>query len=409
MPTIGEQPAGRRTIIARAVIAIVLGAVLSWQIGTSAFAALAARSTDPRLLAVMGTPAHPQAGSMLAERLLVEGERDGAAQLARSVVVADPTNDRAVRVLGLAIEQQGQRAQGAAIMRQAAALGWRDTPTQLWLLRDATLRDDYTTLIDRSDALARRNRSGELTQGIFLAAITEPHLRSALVASLARQPMWRGAFFANVRQRLPETSIASMEALFHDMKAGGQTIGAIEWLSYVDRLIKLGHYAHARDVWATAFGIRADRLAALPYDGNFALAASRPLDAPLSQFEWNLNPDLAGAVTFAGGAAGSAMSVPGDVAGGTMIVNQLVILAAGDHMLSARLGASANARSAEWTVTCLPSGQELPRRFSRGADDALSGMAFVVPAAGCGAQTIALMSREHADPDGAVIEGVRIR
>lgn len=409
MSSIAEQPARRRGVIARAAIAVLLGTVVSWQIGTSAVAGLAARSADPRLLAVMGGPAHPDTGSMLAERLLVAGDRGSAARLARSVVVADPTNDRALRVLGLATEQQGRRDAGAAIMRQAAALGWRDTPTQLWLVNDAALRDDYTTLIDRSDGLARRNRSGALTQSIFLAAVTEPHLRQALVASLGRQPMWRGAFFANVRQRLPESSLAAMETLFADMRAAGQTIGPVEWLSYVDRLIQLGRYAHARAIWAQAFGIRPDRLAATPLDGKFARAASRPLDAPLSPFDWNVNPDLAGAVTFSGGASQSAMVVPGDVAAGTTIATQVVILATGEHRLTTRLGQAANIRAAAWTITCLPSGQELPRRLARGADDELSAMAFVVPPSACGAQRLTLVAREHADPDGVTIESVQIR
>ncbi|GEM_PF-6899839 len=409
MSDVGEQPRKSKALFVRAAIAILLGAWLCWQIAATSFAALAERSSDARLLAVTGTAQHPQAGSILAQSLLAGGDRARAADLARSVVLADPLNDRALRVLGLATEALGRRDDGAAIMRQAGALGWRDTPTQLWLVRDAALRDDYTTLIDRSDGLARRNRSGDLTQGIFLAAMTEPHLRRALVDSLGRQPMWRGAFFANVRQKLPATSIASMETLFRDMQAKGQTIGPIEWLSYVDRLIELGEYRRARTVWAKAFAIPANRLAVAPYDGNFALAAARAVDTPLSQFEWVVNPDLVGAVTFGGDAGGSALTIPSDVAAGTAVISQLVMLPAGQHALSARLGSGSNAGSAAWTVTCLPSKQELPRRLPRGTDDELSAVAFEVPTVGCAAQRIALTARAHMDAQGATIGRVQIR
>lgn len=409
MQDVGEHPRKSRAVIVRTVIAIVLGAWLCWQAAAAGIAALAERSADARLLAATGSARYPEVGSLLAQGMLVGGDATGAAQLARSVVLADPLNDRALRVLGLANEALGRRDAGAAIMRQAGALGWRDTPTQLWLLRDAAQRDDYATLIDRADALARRNRSGELTQGIFLAAMTEPHLRRALVDSLGRQPMWRGAFFANVRQRLPATSVASMETLFRDMQAGGQTVGPIEWLSFVDRLVDLGDYRRARDVWARAFAIPASRLAASPYDGNFALAAARAADAPVSQFEWAVNADLVGAVTFGTDTGGSALAMPSDVASGTTVVSQVLTLPAGQHTLSARLEPGSNAASAAWTVTCLPSKQELPRRLPHGTNDELTAIAFEVPATQCGAQRLVLTARDHMDAQGAVISRVEIR
>ena len=195
------KTAGKTGRIARTLVAVLLGTALSWQISAAGVAALAARSSDPHLLAATGSAAHPQAGAIMAQSLLAAGQRAPAAALARSIVLVDPTNDRAMRVLGLATEALGQHDRGAAIMRQAAALGWRDTPTQLWVLRDAVMRDDYVTVIQRADALARRNRSGELTQPLFRAAVTEPHLRGALADSLADQPMWRGAFFADIRQK----------------------------------------------------------------------------------------------------------------------------------------------------------------------------------------------------------------
>ncbi len=408
-PMNGVRALSKPIRIARLVLIIIIGGWLAWQVVTTGVAGLAVRSANPALLAAFGTPAHPDAGAMLAERLLVAGNKTAAAQTAYRMVLADPSNDRALRVLGLAKEAAGDRDAGATIMRQAAGLGWRDTPTQLWALRDAAMRDDAITVMQRADALARRNRSPELTQAVFLAALNEPRLRAALVDSLSKQPVWRTSFFANVRQRLPVNAASGMETLFRDLQARRIAIAPGEWLNYVDRLIDLGDYAHARAIWAKAFAVPAGRLAAAPYDGDFALAAVRPDGAPVSQFEWVLNPDLSGAVSFAGGTGGAALSLPTQLTNGAVIASQVVMLAPGTHQLSARIEGDASAAAAGWTITCLPSAQPLPRRLPRGADDELSTVVFDVPANGCGAQRVMLTGREQLEAQAVSVRAVRIR
>lgn len=400
---------GKPIRIARLVLAVVIGAWLAWQVVATGMAGLAVRSANPALLAVIGTPAHPDAGAILAERLLIAGDKAAAAQTAYRMVLADPSNDRALRILGLAKELSGERDAGATIMRQAAALGWRDTPTQLWALRDGAMRDDAVTVMQRADALARRNRSPELTQAVFLAALNEARLRAALVDSLGRKPVWRTSFFANVRQRLPASATDGMEALFREMQARRLAIAPGEWLNYVDRLIDLGDYARARATWARAFAIPAGRLAATPYDGDFALAAARPDGAPVSQFEWVLNSDLSGAASFSGGTDGSALSIPAQLTDGAVIASQVMMLTPGPHQLSARIEGDAGTAAAGWTITCLPSAQSLPRRLPRGADDELSTIAFDVPASGCAAQRLALTGRERVEAQAVSMGAVRIR
>lgn len=394
-------------LYARIVVALVLGAWLSWQIVAAGFAGLAARSRDPRLLTIMGTSAHPDAGAIRAEAMLATGDKTGAARIARNVVLVDPTGDRALRVLGMATEALGDRDAGSRIMNQAGGLGWRDTPTQLWVLKDAALRDDAVTVIQRADALARRNRSTDLTRAIFIAAVTEPTLRTALIDSLARQPVWRTAFFSDVRQRLPASAIPGMEAFLREMQKRGQPVSPDEWLNYVDRLIDLGDYRRARALWAHHFAIPTAWLRTAPYDGDFALVAARAPDAPTSQFEWTVDPNLVGLIDFGSGTKGKSLSFPAEIASGTAITAQLMILSPGSHMLSARI--SGNPGAAEWGVTCLPSGRAVPRRLPRGPDDALSNVAFDVPATDCGAQRLTLTARERLDMQPTSIAAVRIR
>jgi hypothetical protein len=395
----------RSRVIGRVFVAILVGAWLSWQICAAGIATLATRSLDPRLLALAGSPSHPQVGALFAQQLLASNQAAVAADVARSIVAVDPTNDRAVRVLGLATEKLGQRERGAMIMRQAAALGWRDTPTQLWVLNDAAVRNDAVTVIQRADSLARRNRYGDLTRAIFLAAITEPGLRAAFVDSLGLKPMWRAAFFADVSQHLPATSAPAMEALFREMHAKGQAVSAIEWLSYINRLVDLGQAQHARRVWSQAFNIPSSRLADFPYDHNFVLAAAREVDTPVGPFEWMIDPNLFGTVTF----SKEGLSIPADIVGGTMIASQVVILPPGSHVLTSGISGSPGAAAAGWTITCLPSNTELSRQLAGGADDELSSVAFDVPDAGCTAQRLALVSRDRLDARSVTIGNIRAR
>lgn len=406
-----EEGAVRRPVgtLIRACIAIILGIWLSWMVVTDGVAALAARTGEGTLLVAMGTSRHPDTGAVLAERLLAGKQNGAAAQLARATVLVDPTNDRALRVLGLATEQLGRHDEAATIMDQAAALGWRDTPTQLWALKAAAINGNITAVMQRTDALARRNKEGALTTAVFLAAVTDPQSRAALIDSLARQPMWRGAFFASVREHLPVTSLDGIEILYRDMQVQGVSISPVEQLSYVDRLINIGQFWRARAFWVKSFKISQDLLKTFPYDANFALAAKLGGDVAVSQFEWRLNPDLAGAVDFDSEGTGSSLSLPANLNNGATIISQVVMLAPGTHDLTALVRGQATAAAAGWSITCLPSGQDLSRRLPNGADDELSHVIFDIPAQSCEAQRLSLMTRDQLDSQAVSITNIRIR
>ena len=403
----GGRSHGRVRTMARIAGAIMIGLWLTWQVIGASLSSMAVATSDPQLLSIMGGPSHPEAGAMLAEGLLRGGDGLAAGRMARSVVLVDPVDVTAMRVLGLATIAAGQAEQGAAIMRQAGLLGWRDTPTQLWVLRDAIMTGDYTTAIQRADALARRNQAGDLTSAIFLASLTDPKLRAALAERLGNDPMWRGAFFASVRQYLPEGSTGSMEALFAAMRVRDETITPVEWLSYVDRLVDLGEFSHARAIWAKAFGIPVGRLTALPYDGDFREATARSIDTPFSQFEWTLNPDLAD--TLIAGEGGAGLLITPGVTGGTTLASQFVILSPGEHVLTAQIDAHANPPAATWTFTCMPSKLDLPRESPAGADDNVSSVTIDVPAHGCDAVRVSLVSVDRPAGQPVAINSVRIR
>ena len=395
------------SVAARFVVAIVVGLWLAWHIIAAGLSSMAVETSDGRLLSIMGGPSHPDAGAMLAEAALLGGERGAAMQIADAVVRVDPVNVIALRVLGLATIAAGNHRRGNAIMRQAGALGWQDTSTQLWVLRDAILRGDYTAAIQRADALARRNQSGDVTNVIFLAAIVDPKLRGVLADRLGNDPMWRGAFFASVRQFLTKESIRPMEALFADMRARGETIAPVEWLSYVDRLVDLGQFQHAHDVWAKAFGIPRSAVAAVPFDSDFKNVAARAADAPASQFEWALNPDQADSLI--GNGTGTGLSVTPGVMGGTVLASQFLTLSPGPHILTAQVDAHAPPAAATWTFTCLPSKSDLPKERTDATDDEASSVTVDVPPEGCVAQRLSLVSIDQPSGKPVTISSVHIR
>ena len=387
----------------------IFGGFLVWQIGSTSIASVAARSSYPPLLQFFGSAEHPPAGAAAAQAMLLAGDAASASRLARDVVVADPTNDRALRVLALATEQLGDDAASSAIMRKAGTLGWRDTPTQLWLLNDAIMRDDFDSVLQHADALARRNRSGDFVRGIFLASVTEPRLRLALVKRLEQQPRWRGIFFADVRQRLPETSVASMAALFDDMEARGHTIAPLEWLSYIDRLIDLERFEQARTTWASAFEIPRASLSSVPFDPAFSFAAQRRDGDIRTQFEWVPNPDLLGTLFDDDADGRTYLIIPPGLETGTVIVSQLVMLSPGLRTVVTQMNGSGEKAPAGWNLRCLPSEQVVPRRIALGTSDELSQISFEVPSERCAAQRLELVARDMFDAKQVGLRRISIR
>ncbi|RYF10345.1 MAG: hypothetical protein EOO77_21725, partial [Oxalobacteraceae bacterium] len=93
------------------------------------------------------------AGLAVARQL--QGQPQDAITLGRAALMREPMNTAALRALGFALEQTGDKDAANRILFLAGRLGWRDVALQLWLIKAFALQGNVAASLHRADALAR--------------------------------------------------------------------------------------------------------------------------------------------------------------------------------------------------------------------------------------------------------------
>lgn len=400
-----ERPA---LALARKGAVAVIAAVLLWFVGVQGLAAIAAKSSSPALLQLFDPSAHPAAANQLARIYLAARQPAQASALARAATFADPMEVRVVRTLGQALETN-DKAAAARVMRAAETLSWRDTPTSLWVLRDAALQANLPRVMDQIDALARRQVEPKLVQQIYYASLADATSRRAFAEALAKNPPWRGNFFADARIHLPPQSTAEMAMLLDLLDRTKSPPTRAERMTFIDRTVDAGDGQTARAYWARTFGIAPGALAQVPYDPVFRSVATRGQTAPVSPFEWKIGADSDQFIAFRRGDAGYLLDVNPATDAGLSLIAQTLLLAPGPHRIDANIVQGEAPRApAEWQISCASSGTPLIRSFATQGND-LSGVTVVVPPTGCSVQTLALVTIDRIDSRSVTIASVTVR
>lgn len=395
------------TGLARKAVVIVAVLFLLWFVGAQGLAAIAASSSNPALLALFDPARHPAVGRKQAQVDLLAQRPDRAIASARAATLSDPMNVRAVRTLGLSLENRDP-ARATRVMRMAEQLSWRDTPTSLWVMRDAAQAGEVERVMQQIDALARRQTESRITGQLFFAGFADAPSRAAFAALLAKDPPWRGRFFADIRTRLPPRSYDDMTALLDRLDRTGRPTRPAERMTFIDRMVDTGDGAMARDYWFRTFRIPPADRARTPHDPAFRAVASRRPDAVVSPFEWKIGPDADQLVAFRHGDAGRILDISPapDV---VTLMTQTLVLPPGTHRIDADIiEGQPLLAPAGWQVVCVPSGGLLIRTFETRGNE-LSGVTVTVPPTGCDVQTLTLTGLERIDAQPVAIRSVIIR
>ncbi|MFS0738636.1 hypothetical protein ABC347_16435 [Sphingomonas sp. 1P06PA] len=328
--------------------------------------------------------------SQAAERLAAAGAWPLAAASARAALSRSPIDLRALRVLGLAQEKLGHPQAGADIMNVAARGGWRDTPTQVWLIEQAMRTGDVTTLAQRADALARRNQSPDMVYATLRIVSSAPEVRPALIERLAARPDWRALFFLSLRQARPE-QIDGLVALVREMRRSEAPVTSTELFALGERLIELDQPARARMLWAEASG---RPTSALIDDGGFERLAKRPADMLVPRFEWQF-AETSGSASVEPGPWNSspALRLTHDGFSLSRPISQLLLLAPARYRVTARVKVDPDFNAAGYGLSLrCPNGLELVA--TQPVESAgIIRADFTVPAS-CPAQNLALTTFE---------------
>lgn len=335
-----------------------------------------------------------------------------AADFARRAIGEAPFEVRAVRTLGLSMLALGQ-AQGGSVMLRAGALGWRDTPTQDWLIQQAALQNDFETVVQRVDGLMRRQRNGGRMLDLLHRIAAFPQGRKAIVARLSDGAPWQGRFF-NMLHHLQPGEFGAHAQLLADYHDAGGMVGRAQAAPFANRLASQGRIAEARRVWL-AWSRSGKRAAeATINDSGFTAVRSGADSEPAYPFEWRFRE---GAAFAAIGeppvpAGGTALQARSDGTSESVIAHQTVLLRPGTQRIGYDvLADSPAARLAfGWALRCLPGNQLIRSEPASGASAGAwlrTSVTFQIPASGCSAQKLELRALDGVDPVEAWFDNVQ--
>ena len=317
-------------------------------------------------------------GSAIAagEQRLQNNDPDGAAVLAKQALEISPISLEALRTLGLAEQERGRMDSAVAIFSQAAALGWRDVPSQLWLAQANMASGNNDEAARRLDAALRTspysNSLYDVVDGIIETGALMPNLAERMTLA----PDWRVPYLAYVGP----ASVQSRVLLVHELMKRSSPPGRKEMLLISNALIGAGRTGEARSLWFSTQGTKPGFL----YDPRFEHTGS----SDMAPFEWTLLPVLGANVepnVQANGAHGLIATTDNQASG--VLARQFVALPPGQHVLVFDGNLSQPARQAfRWRIRCMP----LSVIIVDGVNSPKSQKSFDIPSADCPYQAVEL-------------------
>ncbi|MBD8679937.1 hypothetical protein [Sphingomonas sp. CFBP 13720] len=384
MPQVGSlsQRSAREWIV-RGLLAVA--AVAGGYVGATGSLAYMVRQGD----VVTGHALAPNDGRVTAAfaRTLTgidasNAERVRANALARTALRQDPTAVAAVSTLGIAAQLRGDAISARRLLAYANVLSRRDLETQLWAIEDAVGRNDIPGALHHYDiALRTSPGAGELLFPVLAKAGSNADIRTALVATLARKPIWSEAFINRVAAGAADAHEAAM--LFGALGKAGVPLPEGAKAATVGALIRAGAVENA---WAYYTTIRRGVDRRRSRDPRFTANLVIP-----SAFDWTPVSEAGGITSIQDGTVSFAL--PSSVGG--MLLQQMQLLTPGIYRVEGHSRGIEQANDAlpYWTLKCWH-GRELgrvvlPRSTERSGNFAGN---FRVPA-DCPVQTLALVGR----------------
>ena len=331
------------------ILAVAAGAVFAWQVISISFAA--GQESQFADFSASSYAAESEVAAVTASTQdLAAGDHEGAKVMARHALAISPISAAALRNLILAERTLRHGETAEASLSEAAALGWRDGPTQL-LLADAYLKSqDYEDAAKRIDAIMRTNPKSEPLRSMLDRLIVDRSFSAAVARRLALNPVWRYPYLSYTAN-VPLAAMEARGALLEDLARMNGPLERREIVPVVGALAKLGNAAGSRSIWFAA-----QRLPEQPlYDPRFVMLGS----TTMVPFEWTklrvLGAGLEAGDSETPSAGGMRVSTEGSASG--VLLRQQLALAPGSHRLNyAPRLAPALLGTFGWSVRCAKSG-----------------------------------------------------
>lgn len=334
------------------VVLVLVGLMwVGWRIVADT-AGYNAAASDPEA-ALAWVPSEARALDELAYREFTKsgGNLDTARGLAERALRSNPLDARALLVLGLIAERQGDQARADILIHLSGARTWRDPTTQAWLLKRDIQRGEFEQVLSHLDALLRVNP--EVFEQAFpvLSAFTiDKRTFDALASFLAAAPPWRTNFLATLSARMSDAR--PLVQLYAVLKDSQHPPDAIELGPYLDRLIRDGRFADAYQSWRETLPPQQRTSEVYPYNGDF----TAPIDG--LPFNWLLRPVFGMNIQIvASPGKGESRAIQLQFSGARVTaftVGQLMLLPPGDYRMTGKVRAEElrTERGLGWKISC---------------------------------------------------------
>lgn len=381
------SPAGHNGRVRR-YLPVIVGALAVWLGWQMVIQVLVARA--PVEIALRVAPTSPTALARAAESELAAGRLDQAASLAMSGLKVDPFNLQSLKVAGLTRDKTGDTAGADALLTLAGNWSLRDSEVHAWLLRQRLQRADYSSAFAHAGTLLRRRV--EYTDPIFqlfeTAYAEDVRARGPLLKKLETRPPWRGRFLQNLAQsdRGSVVMLSIAEALKTSTAPLTDEELGVQFRTALSRQkLALIHQLRAL--------LNSPALSEPVFDGHFTGQSG------ITPFVWTFTQDKGQRISLSAAASDrpSAMHVEYQGFGPVTFASQMLTLEPGAYTLAVdyRLEPGTSTSRATWQVRCLESSELVANRPVADSPGQTPGRVeshFVVPATGCAAQWIRLVS-----------------
>ncbi|HET8897901.1 MAG TPA: hypothetical protein VFN09_03880 [Rhodanobacteraceae bacterium] len=345
-------------------------------------------------------PSHtPQARLAWAEQQRQAGQLSAAANAARALLHDEPLAAEALVLLARVAEGQ-QATHAATLFTLAVQRAPRDQYARAWVIGAQLNAGDYAAALTNINTLLN---IAPPRVAVFLPLLVDyaqlPAFASALVVTLQSHPGWRAGLLDALRH---DGQYPAVDAVYDGLQNAGD-LGAAEAADWLAWLGQAGRWGEAYSRWASGLPRTANGTLALIHDGGF--------DSPWTGrgFDWQVTASSGVLIDRVDDAGGMAVQVSflgrraEDIG-----FQQTVLLAPGQYRLRFRARASdlRSDKGIAWAISC--HGDDPMRAVSAPLKGSFEWqtreMAFRVPAAGCPAQTLALVNL-GADGAGKIVAG----
>jgi len=270
--------------------------------------------------------------------------------VARRILVAEPFNAKAYRLLG---ELSTDIAETRKYMRKAVSLSRRESVAVFWLMHDAHQQERPEDVMRHAHTLMRTEpRLNRYTIGYLAQMAANTEQRRVLISALAKSPPWRQRVLKELPRQLGDPGLIRSVMTALGRAPGG--LSSSEASAFISTLARLGRIDLAYAGWLGT--LDEDRL----NDMGFINNPGFEFDIGATIFDWRMArpANALHAIERPPGTTGLAFHVilgPGRVTFPKL--SQTLVLGPGTYELSYKIkGQVIGKRGLYWSLRCLKGG-----------------------------------------------------